>query len=415
MGGGGTVACDDPFVVGAIAADAPPAIAKDTPAAPQTGKVASARLRFEACFARAIVGPPAFPGDCSDAHSRTAQSDTRVRYRDYQNLGQPDLIQIREVENSDITVAWRLKFASGIAARPAGGYVDRVEPTVRTSWPPYAALSTGCISGDVHLHVAAGRGLDLREGAAAQLRTCRHLFAGPRAQPAAPVRPPASGYLARRLQPAPGPLALLAFGPIVALVARRRIDHARDVAARPQHEPRVAGHQLRGLVGGLPRDNVILATGQHIAGRVDGRKIDLDATLRRLTGRPELVVHVRVAHVPAVHGAGQIRAVGIPVQDVERIRLAPFQIVADHVRPDQVVSAQRVEHEGQLATRKDAARADRVLACRQARLVDQQADIARVREIQHGGEKRQALDLVLVARRHDRRGTTKQRAADTEA
>jgi hypothetical protein len=49
------VPCDDPFVVGATAADAPPAIAKVIPAAPHTGKAIFGRFRFEACFARAIV------------------------------------------------------------------------------------------------------------------------------------------------------------------------------------------------------------------------------------------------------------------------------------------------------------------------------------------------------------------------
>ena len=45
------------FVVGAVAA-APPAITKDTPAAPNAGKVILRCFRFEARFACAIVGPP---------------------------------------------------------------------------------------------------------------------------------------------------------------------------------------------------------------------------------------------------------------------------------------------------------------------------------------------------------------------
>jgi hypothetical protein len=47
--------CDGAFSVGATAADAPPAIAKDAPAAPHIGKAVLGRLRFEFCFARAIV------------------------------------------------------------------------------------------------------------------------------------------------------------------------------------------------------------------------------------------------------------------------------------------------------------------------------------------------------------------------
>jgi hypothetical protein len=55
--GGSIVRCDGEFAVGAVAADAPPAIAKDIPAAPHTGKAIFGRFRFEACFARAIVEP----------------------------------------------------------------------------------------------------------------------------------------------------------------------------------------------------------------------------------------------------------------------------------------------------------------------------------------------------------------------
>jgi hypothetical protein len=56
------VSCDAPFVVGATAADAPLAIASDTPAAPNTGnvnagKVGFRRFRFETCFACAIAEP----------------------------------------------------------------------------------------------------------------------------------------------------------------------------------------------------------------------------------------------------------------------------------------------------------------------------------------------------------------------
>ena len=48
---------DGTFVVGAVAA-APPAITKDTPAAPNAGKAILRRFRFETRFACAIVGPP---------------------------------------------------------------------------------------------------------------------------------------------------------------------------------------------------------------------------------------------------------------------------------------------------------------------------------------------------------------------
>jgi hypothetical protein len=65
--------CDGAFSVGATAADAPPAIAKDAPAAPHIGKAVLGRFRFESCFVRAIVEPPVFdalsPHADRDAHA----------------------------------------------------------------------------------------------------------------------------------------------------------------------------------------------------------------------------------------------------------------------------------------------------------------------------------------------------------
>ena len=52
------VSCNDgAFAVGVVA-DAPPAITKEAPAAPNAGKVILRRVRFETRFACAIVGPP---------------------------------------------------------------------------------------------------------------------------------------------------------------------------------------------------------------------------------------------------------------------------------------------------------------------------------------------------------------------
>jgi hypothetical protein len=56
MAGGSGLSCNGgTFAVGALA-DAPPAIAKETPAAPNDGKAILRRFRFEVRFAFAIVG-----------------------------------------------------------------------------------------------------------------------------------------------------------------------------------------------------------------------------------------------------------------------------------------------------------------------------------------------------------------------
>jgi hypothetical protein len=50
----GSVFCGVACSPSRTAADAPPAIARDMPAAPHTGNVDLERFRIEACFARAI-------------------------------------------------------------------------------------------------------------------------------------------------------------------------------------------------------------------------------------------------------------------------------------------------------------------------------------------------------------------------
>src|SRR5450631_1250038 len=77
--------------------------------------------------------------------------------------------------------------------------------------------------------------------------------------PGAPLRPPASRHVARRRQPAlrirPGGT----IDPVVALVLRRGIDHAGDMAARAQHESRVAREQLRRRISRFPWNDVVFA------------------------------------------------------------------------------------------------------------------------------------------------------------
>jgi hypothetical protein len=57
----------------------------------------------------------------------------------------------------------------------------------------------------------------------------------------------------------------------------------------------------------------------------------------------------------------------------------------------------------------------RLLARGDAGLVNEEPDLARLAEVEHGREKRQAVYLVLTARRQHRRGATEHGAADTKA
>src|ERR1700750_1937493 len=252
--------------------------------------------------------------------------------------------------------------------------------------------------------VMARRWLDLLKLCIAERCACRDLLAGLGSQPRLPIRPPAPGYLARGLQPALWPLVPLAAVPEAALVARRRIDDARNVSARRKREPDVTRNHSGRAVGALPRNDVVLAAFEHGGGNVDLHKIDRGRALRGLSGEAQVVFEIGVAHVPAIHRPGQVGAVGVPIQDIECVRLPPFEIVAHDVGPDQVIAAQCRKDEGDFPTGHDPAVSDHLPARGHAGVVDQQTDLAGLAEVEHRGEERQACELVLAARRkHGRR------------
>src|SRR6266849_1797843 len=104
MTGRSGLSCGGKFAVGAAAADAPPAIAKDTPAAPNTGMAVFRRFRFEACFACAIAEPPM-------PTSKRSTSGT-------------------------VLIALFVRVAQG----------DKLEPSVLGCFGPEAVMATGCRS-----------------------------------------------------------------------------------------------------------------------------------------------------------------------------------------------------------------------------------------------------------------------------
>src|SRR2546423_13479899 len=110
-----------------------------------------------------------------------------------------------------------------------------------------------------HLDVAAGRRLDLRKLRSAELRPCGNEVPGLPLEPRAPVGPPAPRHLVRAQEPLLSVLTEAAVDPVASLVAGSRVDHAGNVSARGQRETDVAFYQLRGAVGGLPGNDVVLA------------------------------------------------------------------------------------------------------------------------------------------------------------
>src|SRR5450432_3267710 len=78
-------------------------------------------------------------------------------------------------------------------------------------------------------------------------------------EPVAPLRPPTSWHVARGGQPVFRIGTGGTIDPMVALVLRRRVDHARDVSARAQNECRVARENFRRRIGRFPGHDMIFA------------------------------------------------------------------------------------------------------------------------------------------------------------
>src|SRR6185312_11536488 len=137
--------------------------------------------------------------------------------------------------------------------------------------------------------------------------------------PGIPVRPPATRFLLGLLEPIRRVAVQIVMGPIAALVAGRRIDHTGNVTAGSEHEARVLSDQPLRAIGALPRHYVILARRQQIERYLGLRKVDALATLCGRTRLLDPVLEIGVAGVPAIHRAWQADAVGIPVEQVERV------------------------------------------------------------------------------------------------
>ena len=91
------------------------------------------------------------------------------------------------------------------------------------------------------------------------------------------------------------------------------------MAAGAEHEGGVAAEELAHQVGAGPGHDVVFA-GSHQVGRdIDLAEINLDAEHLELARDAQVVLEVHVAQVPGDEGAGDVGAVGVPVQHVEHI------------------------------------------------------------------------------------------------
>src|ERR1700742_2911741 len=134
-----------------------------------------------------------------------------------------------------------------------------VPTRISRSMPAPCPRGSGNRSIRLLLHIAPGRGFDHRIAGVARLRRRSNGAAGVALHPAVPIGPPAAAFLLRFLQPLHWLTREIVMGPVAALVFRRRIDDAGDVAAGCQHEARVLADQSFREIGALPRHDMVLA------------------------------------------------------------------------------------------------------------------------------------------------------------
>jgi hypothetical protein len=79
-------------------------------------------------------------------------------------------------------------------------------------------------------------------------------------------------------------------------------------------------------------------------------EIDRCFALGGLSGSANIILKIGVADVPTIHRPRQVSAIGVPIEDIESVRLPPLEVVANDVRPDQIIPAQCREDESKFAT-----------------------------------------------------------------
>ena len=113
----------------------------------------------------------------------------------------------------------------------------------------------------------------------------------------------------------------LAAGPVVRLRVAGRVDQARDVPGVAEHERAVAAEQLGRPVAALPRREVVGDRAGDEGRHLDPRR---GRPACRARDRPPGLasrLSSKMSRNCAVQRAGQVGAVGVPGEDVERRRL----------------------------------------------------------------------------------------------
>ncbi len=214
------------------------------------------------------------------------------------------------------------------------------------------------------------------------------------------------------------PVGIAALGrsacPVLVLHLGRRIDDTGDMAGagddmldRPAEALRAVEDRLgrRDMV--LPRREIV-DRHRHLL-EVEGLAADPHLALG------ELVVEIAVAQIEGVVRRRHPGRIRIPVEQVEGRRRLALQVVVDRVGPDQVVRPEHVEGARHPRTVEIAGPGHLLLDRADLLLVDEDRELAGLREIDLRREEGRALDALVAHRRHIGQRHAEQRAADAVA
>ena len=160
---------------------------------------------------------------------------------------------------------------------------------------------------------------------------------------------------------------------------------------------------------------MVLESRDEVARRLDLAQVDGDVVEGDAARLLEQVLHVHIAQVVAVHRVRHARRIAVPEQQVERERVLAHQVVVHHEGPDQVVRAQHVEGAGHLGAFQEAALGHLLFEAGHLLLVDEDAQLAGDREVEHGGEEGRRGDALVLLRRHVGECGAEQRPAQAVA
>ena len=197
---------------------------------------------------------------------------------------------------------------------------------------------------------------------------------------------------------------------------RRRVHDARDVARFRKHEGLVVrAHPPDAVERAAPLGDVVGLAGHghqgvaHLGEREAALLEEVEAPL----GQP--VAHAELAQVLRHHRSGQVRAVAVPVQEVEGRRRLAQHVGADRGPVDEVVRPQVGERPPHEELVEVALRRGLALDAGHEVVVEEHAHLARVGEVGHRGEEGGGGDARVLPPRHERQRRGERGAGDAVA